>query len=33
NPGRTSVNTRQFSIGKNPNPASVKFSGVATYES
>jgi photosystem I subunit 2 len=33
NPGRTSVNTRQFSIGKNPNPASIKFSGITTYES
>ena len=33
NPGRTSVNSRSFSIGKNPNPASIKFSGIATYES
>jgi photosystem I subunit 2 len=33
NPGRTSVNTRGFSIGKNPNPASIKFSGINTYES
>ena len=33
NPGRTSVNGRGFSIGKNPNPASVKFSGINTYES
>ena len=33
NPGRTAVNSRQFSIGKNPNPASIKFSGVSTYES
>ena len=33
NPGRTSVNSRGFSIGKNPNPASIKFSGITTYES
>ena len=33
NPGRTSVNSRNFSIGKNPNPASIKFSGTTTYES
>ena len=33
NPGRTAVNTRGFSIGKNPNPASIKFSGITTYES
>ena len=33
NPGRTSVNHRGFSIGKNPNPASIKFSGISTYES
>ena len=33
NPGRTSVNSRDFSIGKNPNPASIKFSGITTYES
>ena len=33
NPGRTSVNHRGFSIGKNPNPASIKFSGINTYES
>jgi len=33
NPGRTAVNSRLFSIGKNPNPASIKFSGVTTYES
>ena len=33
NPGRTATNSRGFSIGKNPNPASVKFSGVSTYES
>jgi photosystem I subunit 2 len=33
NPGRTPVNSREFSIGKNPNPASIKFSGLTTYES
>jgi len=33
NSGRISVNSRKFSIGKNPNPASVKFTGVSTYES
>ena len=33
NPGRTSANSRGFSIGKNPNPASIKFSGISTYES
>ena len=33
NPGRTATNNRSFSIGKNPNPASIKFSGISTYES
>ena len=33
NPGRTAVVSRGFSIGKNPNPASIKFSGTTTYES
>ena len=32
NTGRVAVNSRSFSIGKNPNPASIKFSGVTTYE-
>ena len=32
NPGRISVNNREFSIGKNANPVSVKFSGTTTYE-
>ena len=32
NPGRTAINSRNFSIGKNPNPASIKFSGNTTYE-
>jgi len=31
NPGRTSVNARDFAIGKNPNPGSIKFSGKTTY--
>ena len=33
NEGRISVNNKKFSIGKNPNPASIKFSGMSTYES
>jgi len=33
NEGRLSTNRRDFSIGKNPNPASVKFSGRGTFES
>ena len=33
NPGRIATNSRNFSIGKNPNPASIKFSGTTTYES
>ena len=33
NPGRIAANSRDFSIGKNPNPASIKFSGKATYDS
>jgi len=32
NQGRVGVNNRDFSIGKNPNPSQVKFSGQATYE-
>eukprot|EP00977_Amphora_coffeiformis_P030048 scaffold44444_cov5024-Amphora_coffeaeformis.AAC.5 len=32
NPGRTAVNSRDFSIGKNPEAASIKFSGTTTYE-
>ena len=31
NPGRLSVGTREFSIGKNPNPVSIKFSGKETF--
>ena len=32
NPGRIGVNNKQFSIGKNPNPSSIKFSGKGTYD-
>lgn len=32
NPGRIGVNNRNFSIGKNPNPSQIKFSGRQTYE-
>ena len=32
NQGRQAVGKREFSIGKNPNPASMKFTGIATYE-
>jgi photosystem I subunit 2 len=31
NEGRVAVGKREFSIGKNPNPASIKFSGNTTY--
>lgn len=33
NEGRVSVGKREFSIGKNPNPGSIKFTGIPTYES
>jgi|TARA_B110000240_G_C13512077_1_gene460239 photosystem I subunit 2 len=33
NAGRIAVGKREFSIGKNPNPASVKFTGAASFES
>ena len=33
NPGRVSTNRRDHCIGKNPDPASIKFSGTTTYES
>ena len=33
NAGRVAVGKREFSIGKNPNPASIKFTGSASYES
>mmetsp|Transcript_16006 Transcript_16006/g.54370 ORF Transcript_16006/g.54370 Transcript_16006/m.54370 type:complete len:148 (-) Transcript_16006:2118-2561(-) len=32
NKGRIPVGQKDFSIGKNPNPATIKFSGKATYE-
>ena len=32
NAGRVAVGKRDFSIGKNPNPASVKFTGSASFE-
>jgi photosystem I subunit 2 len=32
NPGRTAVNTKDRSIGENPEPAKLKFTGTATYE-
>ena len=31
NEGRVAVGKREFSIGKNPNPASIKFTGTNTY--
>ena len=31
NEGRIAVGKREFSIGKNPNPASIKFTGTTTY--
>jgi photosystem I subunit 2 len=33
NEGRIAVGKREFSIGKNPNPASIKFTGTQSYES
>ena len=33
NPGRIAINSRPFSIGKNLNPSSIKFTGSSTYES
>ena len=33
NEGRVQSNNREFSIGKNPNPVAVKFSGKGTFES
>ena len=32
NEGRIAVGKREFSIGKNPNPASVKFTGFSSYQ-
>ena len=33
NEGRIAVGKREFSIGKNPNPATIKFKGTSTFES
>ena len=33
NAGRVAVGKREFSIGKNPNPASIKFTGVSSFDS
>ncbi|CAM9102579.1 unnamed protein product [Chrysoparadoxa australica] len=33
NPGRLGVGTKEFSIGKNPNPATIKFTGKSTFDS
>ena len=32
NEGRVAVGKREFSIGKNPNPASIKFTGATSFE-
>ena len=32
NAGRVAVGKREFSIGKNPNPASIKFTGSTSFE-
>jgi photosystem I subunit 2 len=32
NAGRVAVGKREFSIGKNPNPASIKFTGSSSFE-
>jgi photosystem I subunit 2 len=32
NEGRIAVGKREFSIGKNVNPGSIKFTGIPTYE-
>ena len=33
NAGRVAVGKREFSIGKNPNPASIKFTGISSFDS
>lgn len=33
NEGRLPIGKRDFSIGKNPNPSSLKFTGIQTYNS
>ena len=32
NEGRVAVGKREFSIGKNVNPGSIKFTGIPSYE-
>ena len=32
NEGKVAVGKSEFSIGKNPNPASIKFTGAASYD-
>ena len=32
NKGRIGINNKNFSIGKNPNPVDVKFTGKSTFE-
>jgi photosystem I subunit 2 len=32
NEGRVAVGKREFSIGNNPNPGSIKFTGTVSYE-
>jgi photosystem I subunit 2 len=32
NEGRIAIGKREFSIGKNTNPGSIKFTGIPTYE-
>jgi photosystem I subunit 2 len=32
NEGRTAVGKREFSIGKNPSPGAIKFTGISTFE-
>ncbi len=33
NEGRIAIGKRDFSIGKNPNPSTLKFTGIQTYNS
>ena len=33
NEGRIAVGKREFSIGKNPNPSNLKFTGINSFES
>jgi photosystem I subunit 2 len=32
NEGRIAIGKREFSIGKNPNPGSIKYTGIPSYE-